>query len=79
MLFRMCRSWVRDGVEPKTRRPRAARSRGLLLFLGFFCDGGFGVVAWGFVDDGVGDGDGDGEEGRRRSGVVGPKWATILR
>ena len=81
MPFKTARSRLRSSLLPKTRRPRAARSSGrALLFLARAGVVGVGVVFEG-VDEGVGEFgcEDDGEEGRSRSGVVGPKYSTILR
>ena len=56
-------------MEPKTRRPRAARSRGL----------GRVSLGLGAVVGGCGCDDDSDEELRSRSGVVGPKQSTIFR
>lgn len=73
---------MREGVRPKTRRPRAGRFRGwpprsVFLFLGEEDeDEVFLFLPLGLF--GEGEEDSGSSAGRSKSGVVGPKYATIF-
>ena len=78
MLLRTFRSLILSGEEPKTRRPRAARSsgRGALVVGGVSAGvpaGEEDEVEAEVIEVEVVDADGEEGGGRSRSGVVGPK------